>query len=206
MVPARFEPRGKLQRARPKSGRSARHGAAEPLGGRNPALGMPARWGRHHADQLARQIRRTRLLPGGRRGKGAGLRGHLGRGRGGIQGGSVPAPCHARLRAKWRSALPTAGRSARSRGNTACRPRAVVGHALHVRDDGAAQGRAASPAHGTGSRRGARGAEPLWPRRTDARRDAPLPYDGRALAAGHGPGRRRVRLPAALRRGRRLRS
>ena len=46
-----------------------------------------------------------------------------------------------------------------------------------------------------------RRAEPLRPRRAHARRHAALSHDGRALAAGHGAGRRLLRLPAALRRG-----
>ena len=63
-----------------------------------------------------------------------------------------------------------------------------------------AQGRAAPPARRT--RRGARpcGAESLSDRRAHARRHAALSHHGRALAAGDVADRRRVRLPAALRR------
>ena len=55
---------------RPEARRPSRHGAAEPLGGGDPALGLPVRRHRHHADQLARQGRRDRLRPGEREGQG----------------------------------------------------------------------------------------------------------------------------------------
>jgi hypothetical protein len=42
-------------------------------------------------------------------------------------------------------------------------------------------------------------AEPLRPRRAHPRGHAALPYDGGAFAAGDGPDRRNLRLPAALR-------
>ena len=50
-----------LRRARTAARRPSGHGAAEPLGGRDPPLGLPVRRHRHHAAELARQGRRDRL-------------------------------------------------------------------------------------------------------------------------------------------------
>src|SRR5579884_1956694 len=68
-----------------------------------------------------------------------------------------------------------------------------------ARHDGPPEGRAAQPARRV--RRGARSrrAEPLRGRRVDARRDAPLPHNGHALAAGDAAAERQVRRRARLR-------
>ncbi len=98
-----------------------------------------------------------------------------------------------------------ADRASGARCHAARRRRRLVGHALHLRHHGAAEGRAAPPV-----RRARRGDRPcraksLPPKssrrwRTHARRHAALSHHGRALAAGHVARRRRLRLPAPLRR------
>ena len=78
--------------------------------------------------------------------------------------------------------------------------RNLVGDALHVRHHGAAQGRAAPPARRARRRRGSRRAKSLRARRAHARRHAALSHHGRALALGDVAYRRRLRLPAPVRR------
>ena len=97
--------------------------------------------------------------------------------------------------------LRDAGRGGRAGRAAARRRGSLVGDALHVGHHREAQGRAAPPA-----RRARRGAGPgraksLPLRRAHARRHAALSHHGGALAARHVADRRRVRLPAALRRG-----
>ncbi len=79
--------------------------------------------------------------------------------------------------------------------------RRLVGDALHLGHHRQAEGRAAPAARRARRRARPCGAEPLPQRRAHPRRHAALSHDGRALAARHVADRRRLRLPAALRRG-----
>ena len=160
---------------------------------------------RDHADQLARQGRRARLLHRERRGPRDRLRGCLGRG-GRRELGAAQAGCRVLSvdRETARTGAISFCRSDRGRARRTPTPRVGADawslHALHVRHDRQAEGRAAPAPRRT--RRGARPcrAESLRPRRAHARRHAALPHDGRALAAGDVADRRQLRLPAALRR------
>src|SRR5579871_2022317 len=107
-------------------------------------------------------------------------------------------------RARWRRCLRHSIRRARralsARCTAAGRCRSVVGDALHLRHHGTSERRAAPAARRTRRGLGARRAKPLRPRRAHARRHAALPHHGGALAACHVAHRRRLRLPAPLRR------
>ena len=181
--------------------RSSRHGAAEPLGGRDHPLGLPVRRHHHHAAELALHRRRARFLPRRCRGQGDRLRARRRPKRCDRSTRSAKPRSHRRRAA--RRARPRFERARRAHSSRRCaaagRCRGLVGHALYVRHHGAAQGRAAPPARR--ARRGARacGAESLPPRRAHARRDAALSHHGCALAARDVADRRRLRLPAAFR-------
>ena len=186
--------------------RSPRHRAAEPLGGGDPALGLPVRRRRHHAGELALDRERDRFLSRGRRGQGDRLRGRVRRGRCRIGLGAATAADRARCRAGVGHRLCIACFASGAGCRAARRCRGLVGDALHVRHHGAAEGRAAPPARRARRRGRACGAKSLRPRRAHARRHAALSHDGGALAAGHVAHRRRLRLPAPLRRRRGARS
>ena len=190
MVPAHLVRRRRPRHARPEGRRPHRHGADQPPRGRDPALGLPVRRRHHHAGQLARHRRRSRfLLPGCRR-KGADPRGRLGAGRA-RQQGRLPGHERRRLRRMVQAASPRRAAARRCRG--------LVGDALHVGHDRAAEGRAAPPARRTRRRARPCGAEHVSRGRAHARRDAALSHHGRALAARDVADRRHVRVPAALR-------
>ena len=197
---------GGLRRDRAKARRPSCDAAAEPLGSRDAALGLPVRRHRHHAGQLARQSRRDRLLssrmPRPRPSPSRRCRREAVRGSGEAQ---EPAAHRARRRrTAARSPSTALLASGRARRRAARRRRSLVGDALHLRHHGAAEGRAAPPARRTRRRGRACGTESLRARRTHARRHAALSHHGRALAARDVADRRRFRLPAALRAGQAL--
>ena len=191
-----------LERRRP-----SRHAAAEPLGGGDAALGLPVRRHRRDAAELARHRRRARLLPRRRRRQGAGLRGGVGATPSQASKAGAAPSAHRGRRAGRHLPFELAGRQARRPDvDAARRRRRLVGDALHLGHHRQAQGRAAPPARRARRRARPCGAEPLPLRRAHARRDAALSHHGRALAARDVADRRRVRLPAALRRGARAAS
>ena len=159
------------RRARPQAGRPRRQRAAEPLGGRDPALGLPVRRPGDDADQLARQAGRDRPLPGGlrRRALWSTRRSRPRR-----------SPDRSRAAAEppgWRST--PGGRRPAPRRRCSTRPRRTrkprVGPeawSLMLYTSGTTsrpEGRAAPPSGRAGGGGGPRRAEPLSPRRAHAR-------------------------------------
>ena len=193
---------GRVRRHRADARRPSADAAAEPLGGGDPALGLPIRRHRHHSGQLARQGRRNRLTAW-----------RIPRQRPWCSRRCRRRPCAHRPKPRSRKrialgaaqgdeiAFDTLLKSRRARRRAARRRRRLVGDALYLRHHRQAERRAAPPARRTRRRGRACGAEPLRARRTHARRHAALSHDGRALAAGDVADRRPLRLPAALRGG-----
>ena len=201
VVPADFRAGRGLRRAGAQARRPSRHRAAEPLGGGDHPLGLPVRRHHHHAAELALDRRRARLLPRRTprprrsstrrcRPKRCGLR----------KARSTHAADRGRA-CRRRHRLRDAGRTATRRDVAAARRRrGLVGDALHLRHHRASPRACRAASAPSAPRR-----SPMWrristARRAHARRHAALSHHGRALAAGDVADRRRVRLPAALRR------
>ena len=106
--------------------------------------------------------------------------------------------CGRRARGYGRFRQPAGGGG---RGHASCRRERPLAHALHLRHHRARQGRAANASRRTCGGPGPHRAELLPHGRTHARSDAALSHHGRALAARHGAGGWRLRLPTALRGG-----
>ena len=201
MVSPHFRGRRRLRRARPRRRRPSGHGAAKPLGSGDHPLGLPVRRHHLHADQLALQGRRDRLLRRGFASQGDRVRGRVRRRTAPVGRGKIMRAHRARPAARRRDFIPNHDR-ARGRGGAAARRRRrLVGHALYLGHDREAEGRAAPAARRAGGGGRACGAKPVRLRRTHARRHAALSHHGRALAPRHVADRRRLRLPAALRGG-----
>ena len=124
-----------LRRAGSDAGRPSRHGAAEPVGSRDAALGLPVRRHRDHADQLAREGRRDRFLHRERRSKRIVYRGRLGRRRARICEGADAVSASRSDDARHGRARASASLLARTATDAAAagRRRCLVGDALHVR-------------------------------------------------------------------------
>ena len=189
----------RARRARPQARRPPRGGAAEPLGDGHTALVLPDARHHRHADQLAFQGRRDRVLRGRLAGARDGVRGGQRRGDGGVtrlQGDSAHLGRwgpgrhgHLRPAARRQAACHSLPRDRRGR----------VADALHLRHHRPAQG-CAAPASRR-ARRGGRAGRAVQLRRgrSHARGHADVPHDGRALVAVDGHCRRHAGLPAALR-------
>ena len=159
--------RGGLRRARADAWRPSGDRAAEPLGGRDFALGLPVCRHCHHSGQLARQGRRNRLLRREFGSQGRGVRGDIGGGRARIGQCQGLPPHRARHDAGRRDRLRNAAPARGARRRAARRRRRLVGDALYLRHHGQAEGRAAPPA-----RRTRRRASPMWRRTSTATANA----------------------------------